>query len=373
MDEFEQYGSASSSSDDDEPQMAASSSSGATGGRERKAPRKTGGAFPARKGPGGGPSKPRGKSVAFDGTVTVDGTKMYVLPYEKATTARLVVSLPMKCNSLTLQSVLGGIGAPNYGDADVACGVVAAYNQIVSLLSQGRFYTKYQYSASVICSVDSAVNMVFDFAAREGKVFNSLKTILGKLVVPRQEWSMLLKNLVDEAGKPLKPSAEGFAAACYALSEARNRVNLFICGRTLIRSTEGQSGAKAKAAGKLEKAMEALDRLEKAPSARQSAHGARPAPKCQYHAAIKNGLDFFGYNFYSKGANAWPCGHGYCCRREMHANADQKRVYAEGIMRHGDLAGPLSAFLAAGTGLFTADDLSVFMSRLSSGDITKAI
>jgi len=375
MADFETYGGDSSSSEDEQGPGGAIGSCdpvmGAGEGSKRRAPRastsKQGGAFPANMKRG---AKKPGKSVIFSGTVSADGVKLHVLPYEKATSARLVVTLPIKCNSYTLSSVRGPEGSPNFGDADIAAGVAAAFEQIVETLSQAKFMTKYQFLTAEVRSVDSAVNMVFDFAAKESKIFNSMRTILSKLSIPRNSWSQHVKKLVDPDGKALKPTADGYSAACYALSEARGRISMFASGKILVRSADGASGAKAKVAGKLEKAVDALS-AEKCSKAAQAAHGAFGAPECGIHVKIKDGLDYYGFDFHRKVAR--PCGHGYCLMRALKADADAKRRYADGIMRFKEHVGAVSAFLASATGLFTADDLAAFEGRVGVSDITKSV
>ncbi len=310
-------------------------------------------------------------AVEFQGKVSAGGVDMYVLPYSKATSGRVVVSLPMKVNHLTLRAVRGAMGSLNYGDADVTAGAYAAFQNIVDTLQVGKFADKYGLIAANIEAADSTVNMIFDFQSRETKVFNSLKTIFAKMTAPLALYREALTKLCTPEGKSIKNTSDGYAAACAALSSGRDGLSVFVSGRVLIKSKDGASAAKKKCQEKLAKAVEALDRHPKESKAAAVKYEQSEMPSTKAYHKIKDACDFYYYDAARKWAQ--PYGHGFELSREVKFDADVKRRYAEGFAKFKERISAVSAYLASGVGIFTVADLSVFMSSTSVSDIAKSL
>lgn len=342
------------------------------GGSSRKPVR--GGAFgrPAV----GGLKKPKaatGPPVIFSGNVSYKSVSMCVLPYEKATSARIVVSVPWKANAHTMYYVQGSAGGPNYGDADVAAGGYALFRNIADALGDQNMAAKYGLVNAHMYGTGTTLNMIFDFANRETKVFNSLKTIFRKMEPKRAVWSNAIKSLSGPDGKALKSTAEGWDAACAAADKARKSVVVFATGRLLVKSRDGVSGVKAKVVEKLAKAHMGLEAHKSSGAAAAPDHpkyeAVKPAGRC---FEIRDSNDYFAYDYYREVARPW--GHGFCLVRDVTASDASKQKYAEtAITKGGKLLPIMAAWGASATGLFTASDLQGFDRDVKKTDILRAI
>jgi len=355
MDAFDKFGDGSSGSDSDDGDIMIASTSGA-------AEKKRG--FPAAART---KKASTGPAVVFQGTVTCKNVNLVVLPFEKSSSARLVISVPYKANTLTCQTVQGAAGGPNYGDADLAAGAYAIFRNIYDAMTDQVMAAKYGVVGGHMYATGSVLNMVFDFVNKETKVFNSLKTIFSKMEPKRAVYAAAIGGLSGPDGKALKSTTAGWDAACSAAEKARKSISIFATGRLLVKSRDGAMGAKAKVAEKLAKACAGLDRHKAVGAAAAPVHAAYAMPKHGTLFEIRDCADYFAYDFYRDVAR--PFGHGFVLVREANVNADAKSRHAEKIIAKGgrDL-NVMAAWYASAVGIFTAEDLAGF----ARGDIKKA-
>jgi hypothetical protein len=358
MDDFDKFDSS-----DSETEVAIASTS-VQGSAEKKR------GFPAAA---RGKKPATGPAVVFQGSVSCKNVSLVVLPYEKTSSARLVISVPWKANTLTCQTVQGAAGGPNYGDADLAAGAYATFRNIHDAMSDQVMAAKYGVVSGHMYATGTVLNMVFDFVNKETKVFNSLKTIFSKMEPKRAVYSAAIAGLSGPDGKALKPTTAGWDAACSAAEKARKSISVFATGRLLVKSRDGLAGVKAKVSDKLAKACVGLERHKPVGAAAAPDHAKYNMPSHGKLFEIRDSADYFAYDFYREIAR--PFGHGFVLVREPNVSADAKSRHAEKIMmKAGRDLNVMAAWYASAVGIFTADDLAGFArGEIKKGDIVRAI
>jgi hypothetical protein len=310
----------------------------------------------------------------FEGSIKAGPLSVNVLPTNKQTGARILITLPIKVPCTTLRNALSAGGGPSYGGADVAAAVVSMFRGIILVLSELKNANKFGYQSASMASVDSAINMRFDFMGRESKVFGALKQIIKKLSPNMTLYRVSIQSLVDASGKNLKSSRIGFDFACWAIGEALKSIDVLITGKVMVNSPNSAAEAKTKAKKKIDAAADAIPQLNCARTAAPTHDDEEFKMPSGKVVKISSGLDYFFYDFAYKKSKAFPYGHGYVLTSDVGLSKEQKEKAAEILVtRFKDQLGAISAFIASGLDIFTVSDLLYFTKKITERDIVSAL